>query len=317
MSFYREWHSLQSLNHENVVRLRDIECSVSGATVYLVMDYCDFDLHALISSRGLPLAQARVIMRQLLEGLAYIHAAGFAHRDIKPPNIFVTADNVVKIGDFGLTRDLANCRGRRLSNSVITPSYRSPEILLGDDRYGCGVDVWSLACVFFEIATGETLFLPSTALDMDQLKCIFEKCGTPTPESWPGVEGLPGYPFIAGLRAMPSRLGEVLEKHLPPEFLGLKNLLEGMLVLDPAQRWTVEMALAHPFFANWERPEDLPKIRMKESHGTAPTRTLRTRAVVAPPRPFRACAPPPALALDIRNGFVPCLCTFSQTSCLC
>jgi serine/threonine protein kinase len=293
ISFYHEWQSLQKLQHPNIIRLRQIVQSPFRATVYMVMDYCDFDLHALISScggSGLPLSLARVIMRQLLIGLSFMHSAGYVHRDIKPPNIFVTANNVVKFGDFGLALDLNNCRNRPLSNSVITPSYRSPEVLLGDTRYGCPVDIWSLACVFFEIATGQMLFLPPTARDVDQLICIFDKCGTPL--DWPGVESLPEWPLIAKSPKVPSRLCGYLADHLPPEFFGLKNLLEGMLVLDPAQRWTAEMVLADPFFANGEAPEELPRIRIPECHGTPPMLKRSERCVRAPMRTARVLAPP-------------------------
>jgi serine/threonine protein kinase len=295
LSFYRELKSLQDLRHPNIINLRDIVRSPDQSTLYMVLDYCDFDLHAVISSRGgsgLPLNQARVIMRQLLIGLSVMHSVGFAHRDIKPANIFVTSENVAKLGDFGLTRKVKKCHNRPLTKTVITPSYRSPEVLLCDDRYGCPVDIWSLACVFFEIATGQMLFLPPTASDIDQLQCIFEKCGTPTSENWPDVEKLPGFAFIADWNRMPSRLSQCLDERLPPEFLGLKNLLEGMLALDPIKRWTAEQILADSFFENEEAIENLPRIRIPESHGRKGRRKWKTRCVMAPIRPVRVFAPP-------------------------
>jgi serine/threonine protein kinase len=79
--------------------------------------------------------------------------------------------------------------------------------------------------------------------------------------------------------------------HLPPESLGMKHFLESMLVLDPAQRWTAEMALAGPFFANGEEPEDLPRIRIPECHGAVPVLQCRDRCVRAPTRTARLLAP--------------------------
>jgi len=137
ISFYRESRSLSMFAHENIIGFHGVV--EDHGSLYLVIHYCEYDLSALIKSRagrGLPFAQARCFMRQLLIGLSVMHSAGFAHRDIKPPNIFVTPSNVVKLGDFGLARDLSANRSHPLTNSVITPSYRSPEVLLKEPHYG-------------------------------------------------------------------------------------------------------------------------------------------------------------------------------------
>jgi serine/threonine protein kinase len=278
-SFYREWKSLSAVDHANVVQLRNIVDCQAGAsrTVCLVFEYCEYHLGALIAahgSEGLPLRQARCYMRQVLLGLSAIHGSGFAHRDIKLPNIFVTSGNVVKIGDFGLARDLRRNRFRPLMATVITPCYRSLEVLLKDGNCSFPVDIWSLACVFYEMATGQTLFLPSTASDIDQLLSIFQICGTPNPDEWIGLEDLPGFALIRDGPQMPCTLGQRLDDALPREFMGLKSLLEAMLVLDPAQRVTAKVALDHPFFGECDsfelEPRFLPRMMFPELHGTTP-----------------------------------------------
>ena len=72
-----------------------------------------------------------------------------------------------------------------------------------DRNYGFPVDMWSLACVFCEMATGQTLFLPSTASDIDQLLSIIGICGTSNPGDWHGLEDLPGFALIRGAPLIP------------------------------------------------------------------------------------------------------------------
>lgn len=69
--------------------------------------------------------------------------------------------------------------------------YRAPEILLGAQRYSCAVDIWSMGCIFAEVATKEALFRGDS--EIDQLFRIFRLLGTPSEEVWPGVTNLPEY----------------------------------------------------------------------------------------------------------------------------
>jgi serine/threonine protein kinase len=286
--FLREIESLQSLDHPNIVKCHSFHNSA------IILDYCEYDLSALICSHHrLPLKTARSYMHQLLLGLSAVHTAGFVHRDIKPPNILVTVENVVKLADFGLARPLPRSDDGPLSKSVVTPCYRSPEVLLGDRKYGFGVDIWSLACVFYEIATGQILFPSSHPSDSSQLFVIFLICGLPSLEEWPELVDLPGYEMISKADRRPSNLDRWLDKRLSPEFLVLKNLLVSMLKINPRERISAEEALNHPFFTDCD-PEELtanalPRIGIPECHG------VNGRPSVAPcnalMRPGRVRAP--------------------------
>ena len=98
----------------------------------------------------------RSLMRQLMTVLYYLSIRKVVHRDLKPANMFITKNNVLKLGDFGLARELT--ANSRYSDKVITLWYRPPELFLGSYEYGPEVDMWSAACIFYEMITHRPLF---------------------------------------------------------------------------------------------------------------------------------------------------------------
>lgn len=273
LSALREIDTLHKLSHANVVALQEI-VSTRDDRIFLVFEYCEFDICGLLYSRA---AQAAVTMlhivsyqRQLLAALAACHAHRILHRDIKPANIFVTAGNVVKLGDFGLARRIAADGNVKYSSGVITLFYRAPEVLMGSKHYGPEVDVWSAGCVLFEMAAKEPLFRSPRGTanrDLAQLETIFGICGTPKPEDClqTGNNAL----FEAVKIPKPNRLSAVLREKLPYEFKDIVGLLESMLKLSPSERITAEEALNHPFFGKFGddiEPCNLPALNIQELH---------------------------------------------------
>lgn len=189
---------------------------------------------------------------------------------IQTSNILITDNFELKLADFGLARCLESSFMGRLfegegyssgegefTNKVITLWYRPPELLLGETRYGCAVDIWSAGCIFAEIILGRPIFTGKT--EMDQLKLIFDLIGTPTDRSWEGFRELKlirtGEFSIE--KARKPRLREKYgEKIKPSSALGL---LEKLLELDPKKRCTASRALNHRYFQASPVAPDDPK----------------------------------------------------------
>lgn len=293
-SFYREDQCLRDPNlaSKNIVKLKEVVRD--GDELVLVLEYCEFDLRGLIyASSGLNIAQVRSYAKQLFSAVALMHEHGYVHRDLKPANVFVTRRNVVKLGDFGLSR-IVDGHSRPLTKEVVTPSYRAPELLLGDRCYGQKVDVWSLGCVLFEMVTGTQMFATGTSCELAQLDRIFRVCGTPDYRTWPLWEQLPNADIVKGMACHSSVLDEILEATLPPQFAGAKELIASMLVLNPENRISIEDALRHPFFA---KDDVLAPLMIKETH-TGDIAVRAAHIVKAPARisMIRRVLPPPICA---------------------
>ncbi|XP_049873608.1 cyclin-dependent kinase 12 isoform X2 [Pectinophora gossypiella] len=251
----REIKILRQLNHKNIVNLREIVTDKQDAmdfrkdkgSFYLVFEYMDHDLMGLLESKMVDFTECHnaSIMRQLLDGLAYCHRKNFLHRDIKCSNILMNNKGEVKLGDFGLARLWsAEDRQRPYTNKVITLWYRPPELLLGEERYGPAVDVWSMGCILGELFLKHPLFQAN--VEMMQLEMISRVCGTPVPGVWPNVVNLPLWHTLRPKRFHKRCVREQFA-FMPQPAL---NLLDRMLELDPDKRITAEEALKSPWLKN-------------------------------------------------------------------
>ncbi|KAI5480696.1 cyclin-dependent protein kinase [Pseudohyphozyma bogoriensis] len=251
----REIKLLQSLSHRNVVGL--IEMLVSRGHVYMVFDYLEHDLTGILHHPSIKLTPAHLksLMHQFLDGLGFIHRRGVLHRDLKGSNILLSKHGELKIADFGLARFYKRGRNNDYTNRVITQWYKPPELLFGATVYGAEVDMWSAGCIFLELFTQRPVF---QGLDeIHQLEVIFKVTGTPSVDTWPGVEDLPWYELVKPKAAIESVLRETYSEWLTP---GGLDVAEALLSLNPALRPTAEEALKMPYFTTEEPKAQLPEV---------------------------------------------------------
>ncbi|KAJ8724705.1 hypothetical protein PYW08_016179 [Mythimna loreyi] len=250
----REISVLRELRHPAVVRLLDV--LLADNKLFLVFEFLHMDLKRLmdITKGPLRLDLVKSYLRQLLEGVAYCHAQRVLHRDLKPQNLLVDAAGNIKLADFGLARAFG-IPVRAYTHEVVTLWYRAPEILLGAKFYSTAVDVWSLACIFAEMASGRTLF-PGDS-EIDQLFRVFRALGTPGAALWQGARRLPE--FRAAFPRWPARPARAL---LPDALRAAPHaaaLFERMLRYEPSERVAARMAALHPYLRDARRtPPDLP-----------------------------------------------------------
>ncbi|KAL7687442.1 putative protein kinase domain, F-box domain, protein kinase-like domain superfamily [Plasmopara halstedii] len=266
----RELAVLKGIKHDHIASLELI--SLARDELHVFFPYVDKTLHEIINPTGdpnggrmLPEAVIRKLLHQLLDAIAYCHRRGVLHRNLKPKHLLIKttdpeklSDATLQISDFALVRATGIPR-RTYTMEVVTLWYRPPEILMGVRGYSSAVDIWSVGCIFAEMAQGKPLFTGIS--EIDQLFQIFSKLSTPTSETWPGFSSLPNYHFeFPHWKRRPlNRLFPGISDH------GI-DLLTKLLTYNPDQRITAEDALRHPYFS--DRTSELltltPKIPMDQ-----------------------------------------------------
>ena len=158
--FLREAQATARLHHPNIVTIHDAGEDPSG--LFLVLELVSGTaLHVELRSGPLSPERARNIAAQTADALAAAHAAGIVHRDVKPANILVGADDRVKVADFGIAR-IAGAAQITVSGGVVgTPRYMAPEQVEGSEITPA-TDLFSLGIVLYEMLTGETPFRGET-----------------------------------------------------------------------------------------------------------------------------------------------------------
>jgi len=158
--FEREAEKMTTLRHPNIVQLHGH--GRRGALPFIVMEYLDgMTLSEVLQHEGgsLPLAETIALMKQLAQGLAFLHKNGLVHRDVKPQNVILGGEGRVTILDLGVVRDTANPGLTRPGAMVGTPYYMSPEQILGAEDIDKRTDVYAVAAMTFELLTGRPPFL--------------------------------------------------------------------------------------------------------------------------------------------------------------
>ena len=164
--FLEEARTVAGFTHPNIVQVFDTESAY--ATVFIVMEKLSgHDLSWLMRKEGkLEPHRAAAILRQVGSALAYAHARGFAHRDVKPANVAIDDNRVAKLMDFGLARPIPEDAEGKRSNTVDgTPQYIAPETALGHSGDG-RADIYALGVMAFEMLAGRLPFKADTVRAM-------------------------------------------------------------------------------------------------------------------------------------------------------
>ncbi|XP_077124580.1 mitogen-activated protein kinase 15 [Ranitomeya variabilis] len=246
---FREIMFLQEFGeHPNIIKLLNVIRAQNDKDIYLVFEYMETDLHAVIKKGSLLKdVHMRYILHQLLKATKFLHSGNVIHRDQKPSNILLDADCLVKLCDFGLARSLYQIQedpgNPALTEYVATRWYRAPEILLASHRYTKGVDMWSVGCILAEMLLGKPLF-PGTST-INQIERIMNVIPAPSQEDISAIRSDYGASVVSRMNARQRvPLLELLPPSCPPDAI---DLLTKLLVFNPDRRLTAEEALEHPY----------------------------------------------------------------------
>src|SRR5258706_77110 len=167
--FEREARNVARLRHPNIVQVYDFEYDTESESFYMVMELIDGQtLKDRLNSLGdEPMAVNEVlrIMREATQALAYAHARGMIHRDVKPANLMIDSDGRVVLTDFGIAKIVTGQQFTASGGMVGTPAYMAPEQGLGeagDERS----DLYSLGVILFQLATGRLPYDAETPLSI-------------------------------------------------------------------------------------------------------------------------------------------------------
>ncbi|VDM36461.1 unnamed protein product [Toxocara canis] len=216
----REMSCLQELRHPNIVKLEQV--IMQENRLFLIFEFLDMDLREFLDS--LPEnyemnTTSQSFLYQACQAICYCHQRRILHRDLKPQNLLVNSNGVIKLADFGLARAI-RLPVRTYTHEIVTLWYRAPEILLGCDRYSTGVDIWSIGVL-----------------------------STPNENNWEGVSQLPDYNSKFPLWQT-NELASNLNAYMSHEAI---ELLQQMLMYDPSMRISAKQILVHPYFNDLDR----------------------------------------------------------------
>ena len=221
--FLNEARAAAGLTHKYIVTIHDAGLSAHG--VYIAMErlYGRDLQQALVEGWRPTLEQSVQLVRRIAEALAYAHARGVVHCDIKPANIFLTRRAKPKVLDFGIARVTHGTTLKMLDGTVAgSPRYRAPEQLAGG-TIDARTDMFSLGAVFYELLCGEKAFEGTSLADINQ--AVLDSRPKPAHEVRPSV---------------PEDLSKIVSRMMAREpehrFAGANDVVSAL------RRWSVEHA---------------------------------------------------------------------------
>ncbi|KAG1708695.1 hypothetical protein DVH05_022321 [Phytophthora capsici] len=234
----------KSLHHPQVVQFEHFFEDSDNA--YILLELCSNQSFSDLMRRRKRLSESEVrfFMRQLVDGLAYLHENLVIHRDLKLGNLFLTDDMRLKIGDFGLATRLDSPEDRKRTMCG-TPNYIAPEILSGQrgDGHSFEVDIWSTGVVMYTLLVGRPPF------ETNDVKATYKRIRANQ------------YDFPEDARISRSA----------------QSLVRGILRSDPGARPSLEQILKHPFLAEEFVPTTLPRTALLVTPPSCKPQSFATR----------------------------------------
>ncbi len=323
----REIQCLNAAKHRHIVDLREVVTGEGAAKedVYLVMEFVEHDLKTLQEDMDEPFvpSEVKTLILQLGSAVEFLHDHWILHRDLKTSNTLMNNRGEIKIADFGMARYCGDPPPNNLTQLVVTLWYRSTELLLGATTYDSAVDMWSLGCIFGELLTKQPLLQGKN--EVDQLSkvsqassvleagknrytmClplltilqIFELCGIPNEDIWPGFKRLPNARTLRLPTQSKAAQGSIIRSKFPTLTNAGASLLNSLLSLNPAERPSAKQMLEHAYFREDPRPKPTAMFPTFPSKAGQEKR----RRQVTPNAPVRGGAAPALGEIDYSSIF--------------
>jgi CheY-like chemotaxis protein len=157
--FKSEIRLARRISHHNVVRTHDL--GESDGAYFVTMEFVrGLTVRELLETRGrLGVSSTLALARQLVDALTVAHTAGVIHRDVKPENVLLDGDGVLKVMDFGIARLAERSTNATQAGMIVgTPAYMAPEQLVGADEIDARADLYAVGVVMYECLTGRAPF---------------------------------------------------------------------------------------------------------------------------------------------------------------
>lgn len=218
MLLAREIEIMKRVNHPNVLKLYEV--FENDDTISLVMELVTGGelFYKIVEKGNYSEKEAAAIVKQMMQGVEYLHGEGICHRDLKPENLLCSGEEDqgyvpfrVVIADFGLSKAFNS--GEALETSCGTPDYVAPEVITAEGQYDKSVDMWSCGVITYVLLCGFSPFLSSTQHGLfDKIvKCEYD---FPDPE-WTNISE------------------------------SAKDFIRHLLIKEPNERYTATQSLKH------------------------------------------------------------------------